>query len=46
MDWFKKTGNPVHRVYPARLAILSNPSIKKEQLVWHEDIEQISAELK
>jgi ferredoxin len=41
MDRFKKTGNPVHRVYPARLAILSNPAIKKDQLLWHEDIEQI-----
>lgn len=41
MDWFKKTGNPIHRVYPARLAILSNPDIKKEQLLWHEDMEQI-----
>jgi NAD-dependent dihydropyrimidine dehydrogenase PreA subunit len=41
MDWFRKTKNPIHRVYPARLAILSNPDIKKEQLLWHEDIEQI-----
>jgi NAD-dependent dihydropyrimidine dehydrogenase PreA subunit len=41
MEWFKKTGNPIHRVYPARLAILSNPEIKKEQLLWHEDMEQI-----
>lgn len=41
MDWYKKTGNPIHRVYPSRLAILSNPDIKKEQLLWHEDMEQI-----
>ncbi len=41
MERFRKTGNPVHRVYPDRLAILSNPNIKKEQLLWHEDIEQI-----
>ena len=41
MEWFRKTGNPVHRVYPSRLAILSNPDIKKEDLLWHEDIEQI-----
>ena len=43
-DWiatFKKTGNPIHRVYPSRLAIKSNPAIKKEDLLWHEDIEQI-----
>ncbi len=43
-DWivaFKKTGNPRHRVYPSRLAIKSNPAIKKESLLWHEDIEQI-----
>ncbi len=43
-DWviaFKKTGNPIHRVYPSRLAIKSNPAIKKEQLLWHEDVEQI-----
>jgi NAD-dependent dihydropyrimidine dehydrogenase PreA subunit len=41
LEWFKKTGNPIHRVYPARLAIKSNPEIKKEDLLWHEDIEQI-----
>jgi Na+-translocating ferredoxin:NAD+ oxidoreductase subunit B len=41
VDWYKKTGNPIHRVYPSRLAILANPKIKKEQLLWHEDIEQI-----
>jgi len=41
METFKKTGNPIHRVYPSRLAIKSNPSIKREDLLWHEDIEQI-----
>jgi Na+-translocating ferredoxin:NAD+ oxidoreductase subunit B len=41
VDIFKRTGNPIHRVYPARLAIKSNPAIKKEDLLWHEDIEQI-----
>jgi Na+-translocating ferredoxin:NAD+ oxidoreductase subunit B len=41
LEWFKKTGNPIHRVYPARLAIKSNPQIKKEDVLWHEDIEQI-----
>ncbi len=41
VSWYKKTGNPIHRVYPARLAIQANPRIKKEQLLWHEDMEQI-----
>ena len=41
IERFKQTGHPIHRVYPARLAIKSNPKIKKEQLLWHEDIEQI-----
>ena len=41
LNWFNKTGNPIHRVYPSRLAILANPKIKKEQLLWHEDMEQI-----
>ncbi len=43
-DWvnrFKKSGNPVHRIYPSRLAIRSNPAIKKEDLLWHEDIDEI-----
>ena len=41
IERFKQTGYPVHRVYPSRLAIKSNPDIKKEDLLWHEDIEQI-----
>jgi NAD-dependent dihydropyrimidine dehydrogenase PreA subunit len=41
VEAYKKTGNPIHRVYPSRLAIKSNPAIKKEDLLWHEDIEQI-----
>jgi NAD-dependent dihydropyrimidine dehydrogenase PreA subunit/predicted transcriptional regulator len=41
LESYRKTGNPIHRVYPDRLAVLSNPNIKKEQLLWHEDIEQI-----
>jgi hypothetical protein len=41
IEWYRKTGNPIHRVYPSRLAILSNPEIKKEQLL-HEDIERYS----
>ncbi len=40
-DYYDKTKFPVHRVWPSRLAILSNPKIKKEDLLWHEDIEQI-----
>jgi Fe-S-cluster-containing hydrogenase component 2/DNA-binding Lrp family transcriptional regulator len=42
--WLKRyadSGHQVHRVYPSRLAILANPKIKKEDLLWHEDIEQI-----
>jgi ferredoxin len=42
--WLKRyadSGLQVHRVYPSRLAILANPKIKKEDLLWHEDIEQI-----
>jgi ferredoxin len=42
--WLKRyaqTGHQVHRVYPSRLAILSNPKIKKEDIAWHEDMEQI-----
>ncbi len=38
---YEESGHQVHRVYPSRLAILANPKIKKEQLLWHEDIEQI-----
>ncbi len=42
--WLKRyaqSGHQVHRVYPSRLAILANPKIKKEDLLWHEDMEQI-----
>jgi NAD-dependent dihydropyrimidine dehydrogenase PreA subunit len=42
--WLKRyaeSGHQVHRVYPSRLAIQANPKIKKEQLLWHEDIEQV-----
>jgi len=41
LERYQQTGYQVHRVYPARLAILANPKIKKEDLRWHEDIEQI-----
>lgn len=41
LNRFQETGHQIHRVYPSRLAILSNPAIKKEDLLWHEDIEQI-----
>jgi hypothetical protein len=33
MERFRQTGHAVHRVYPARLAILSNPNIKKSDLL-------------
>jgi formate hydrogenlyase subunit 6/NADH:ubiquinone oxidoreductase subunit I/DNA-binding Lrp family transcriptional regulator len=38
---YEESGHQVHRVYPSRLAILANPKIKKEDLLWHEDIEQV-----
>jgi len=41
LDRYAATKHQVHRVYPSRLAILANPKIKKEQLLWHEDIEQV-----
>ncbi len=41
LERYGATGHQVHRVYPSRLAILANPKIKKEDLLWHEDIEQI-----
>jgi NAD-dependent dihydropyrimidine dehydrogenase PreA subunit len=44
VGWLQRyadTGHQVHRVYPSRLAILANPKIKKEDLLWHEDIEEV-----
>ncbi len=43
-DWvarYNQTGKPIHRVYPSRLAILANPKITKDQLLWYEDVEQV-----
>jgi Pyruvate/2-oxoacid:ferredoxin oxidoreductase delta subunit len=35
----KKTGAPsVHRVFPARKALLASPNIKPEQILWYEDM--------
>ncbi len=41
LERYQQTGYQVHRVYPSRLAIMANPKIKKEDLLWHEDIEQV-----
>ena len=35
---YETTGQPLQRVIPARKAIESNPDIKPEQLLWHENI--------
>jgi ferredoxin len=38
----KKSGAPGgHRVVPARKALLASPKIKKDQVLWYEDMEQI-----
>jgi len=41
LERYRQTGYQVHRVYPSRLAIKANPKINEEDLLWHEDIEQI-----
>lgn len=41
LERYRQTGYQVHRVYPSRLAIMANPKIKKKDLLWHEDIEQV-----
>jgi electron transport complex protein RnfB len=41
VERFKKTGVPLHRVIPYRLAIASNPNIKPEQVLWYEDMSEI-----
>ena len=41
VERFKKTGVPLHRVIPYRLAIASNPAIKPEQVLWYEDMAAI-----
>lgn len=41
LDRYAQTGHQVHRVYPSRLAIQANPKIKKEDLLWYEDMSQI-----
>jgi Pyruvate/2-oxoacid:ferredoxin oxidoreductase delta subunit len=43
LERHRTSGHPLLRVYPSRLAIKANPKIKKEDLLWHEDIEQIFA---
>jgi electron transport complex protein RnfB len=42
--WIKRlaaTGNPVHRVMPARKALRASTNLKPEQILWYEDIEQL-----
>lgn len=41
LERYTQSGHQVHRVYPSRLAIQANPKINKEDLLWHEDIEQV-----
>jgi ferredoxin len=36
-----QTGNPPHRVIPARNALRASPNLKKEQILWYEDMDQI-----
>jgi ferredoxin len=36
-----KTGNPPHRVIPARNALRASPNLKKEHILWYEDMDQI-----
>lgn len=43
LERYQTSGHPLLRVYPSRLAIKANPKIKKEDLLWHEDVEQIFA---
>ncbi len=38
---YEATGVPVHRVIPSRLAIMANPNIKPEQILWYEDPGQL-----
>jgi NAD-dependent dihydropyrimidine dehydrogenase PreA subunit len=38
---FEATGVAVHRVIPSRLAILANPDIKPDQILWYEDPAQL-----
>jgi ferredoxin len=38
---FERTGKPLVRVIPDRLAILASPRIKPEQVLWYEDMAEL-----
>jgi electron transport complex protein RnfB len=38
---YEDTGKPLIRVIPSRLAILANPDIKPEQILWYEDMAEL-----
>jgi NAD-dependent dihydropyrimidine dehydrogenase PreA subunit len=37
----KRTGRRSHKIIPARQALLASPNLKKEDILWYEDMEQI-----
>jgi electron transport complex protein RnfB len=38
---YENTGKPLIRVIPSRLAILANPNIKAEDVLWYEDMAEL-----
>jgi Pyruvate/2-oxoacid:ferredoxin oxidoreductase delta subunit len=38
---YEKTGKPLIRIIPSRLAILANPDIKPEDVLWYEDMAEL-----
>jgi len=38
---YENTGKPLIRVIPSRLAILANPNIKAEEVLWYEDMAEL-----
>ncbi len=36
-----ETGSPRHRIIPARKALRASPNLKKDQILWYEDMDQI-----
>jgi NAD-dependent dihydropyrimidine dehydrogenase PreA subunit len=41
LKFYETTGKPLIRVIPSRLAILANPNIKAEQVLWYEDMSEL-----
>jgi len=39
----KRPGLRSHKIIPARKALLASPNLRKEQILWYEDMEQIFA---